>query len=85
MTIDGISVDGSSPSSSVGLNVGTDMFVGGIAVHSADLAEYQTILDGDFNMGLKGCIADLEVNGVVIDLDNARNGANVISCDPYFG
>jgi hypothetical protein len=87
LTVDGVASRGSSPGSSVGLNLasGTRMFVGGIDVDSADLSEYNMILDGDFNMGLNGCIADLLVNGELIDLDNAEEGENVISCDPYFG
>jgi hypothetical protein len=58
------------------------VYVGGIAVNSTDLYQYRNILDGDFHMGLEGCIADLEVNDVAIDLEkDANDGANVDSCD----
>ena len=58
------------------------MFVGGISVSSSDLSEYENILGGDFHMGLKGCIANLVVNGIFIDLkEDALEGTNVDSCD----
>ena len=87
LTVDTISVSGSSEGSATNLNVpsGVHMFVGGIVVNSADLSEYENILDGDFHMGLKGCIADLVVNDVTFDLENnAIEGANVGRCDEYF-
>ena len=41
-------------------------------------SEYENILGGDFHMGLKGCIANLVVNGISIDLkEKTVEGANV--------
>jgi hypothetical protein len=60
------------------------MYVGGISVMTADLSEYENILDGDFKHGLYGCMADLMVNNQAFDLEmDATGGANVGSCDDY--
>ena len=87
MVVDSVSVTGSSPGSANKFNPpsGARMYVGGIAVNSADLSEYDNLLGGDFHMGLNGCIADLMVNDVTIDLElHAEEGANVGSCDDFF-
>ena len=86
LTVDGTSVTDSSPgvTNSLSTQSGTRMFVGGIAVNTADLSEYEDILDGDYKNGLYGCIADLMVNNQVFDLEmDAKDGANVLSCDDY--
>jgi hypothetical protein len=83
LVVDNETVTDSSPGSSTLLNmIPPYVYVGGIAVNSTDLYQYRNILDGDFHMGLEGCIADLEVNDVAIDLEkDANDGANVDSCD----
>jgi hypothetical protein len=86
LTVDSTSVSGSSEGTATHLNLpsGAHMFVGGILVNSADLLEYDTILDGDFSMGLKGCIENLVVNDVTFNLeDDAIDGANVGRCDEW--
>lgn len=85
--MDGVPASGSSPGTATGLTTpsGTLMYVGGIAVNSTDLFEYQNILDGDFHMGLKGCIANLMVRDVSFDMQrDALEGANIDTCDGYF-
>jgi hypothetical protein len=87
VVVDGVSVSGSSPGSAYKFNSppGAQMYVGGIAVNSIGLSEYDDLLDGDFHMGLDGCIADLMVNDVTIDLEmHAIEGTNVGSCDDFF-
>ena len=82
LTVGGISTSGSSPSTATGLNVGGGTYfqLGGIRV-SADMTEYANLLGGTYPQGLEGCIADLAVNGVNIDLLNdARDGTNVDRC-----
>ena len=83
LIVDSQTATGSSPGSAIGLTATSgQMYVGGIAVSTADLSEYRDILDGDFKMGLVGCIANLEVNDASIDLERmAQSGANVESCD----
>jgi hypothetical protein len=85
-TVDGTAVSDSSPGSAEFLSTqpGIDMYVGGISVMTADLSEYENILDGDFKHGLYGCMADLMVNNQAFDLEmDATGGANVGSCDDY--
>ena len=81
--VDNVVVSQSSPGSARALNTASAyIYVGGIAVNSTDLYQYQNILNGDFHMGLEGCIAELVVNDTPIDLElDAKDGANVDSCD----
>eukprot|EP00118_Oscarella_pearsei_P016070 m.150223 g.150223 ORF g.150223 m.150223 type:complete len:693 (+) comp38549_c0_seq2:1-2079(+) len=85
VTVDGISDGGiSSEGSATALNVGSDFFVGGIEIATADLREYQDLLGGYFRRGLVGCVEDLTVNGSPIDLaSDATRGANLEGCTPF--
>jgi hypothetical protein len=87
LIVDGHVVSGSSPGTAVGLNLPPDtkLYVGGIPLNSGDLSEYEMILNGDFKMGAYGCLADIVVNGVAIDLiSDAVEGSNVGDCDHIY-
>ena len=79
ITVDDEVVSGITPGSNIGLDVGSIWYAGGI---TSDVSEYEYILDGVYSTGLIGCLRQLEVNGVILDVEkDARNGRNVDSCE----
>ena len=82
VTVDDNTVSGTTPGSFTSLNVGEHIYMGGIPVTTSDLREYKSIIDGVYSGGLYGCINELRVNGVLLDVtQDALRGMNVASCD----
>eukprot|EP00118_Oscarella_pearsei_P018076 m.183124 g.183124 ORF g.183124 m.183124 type:complete len:2338 (+) comp39301_c0_seq1:76-7089(+) len=86
IAVDGTKETGApSDGTSTLLNVGSDVYLGGIQVATSTLSEYQAILNGDFKQGLVGCLGNVNVNGRPIDLQlGILRGADVESCDDFF-
>ena len=70
-----------SPGSLVGLDVDSTFFLGGIP-SEIDLSENNKILGGLYTRGFVGCISQLKVYDVAVDVvADALMGLDVENCD----
>lgn len=80
LSVDGETpVLGESPSGTDGLNLDTDLFVGGVPDDQAAVVQERTSV----RVGLKGCVRLLDVNNQRLELGGALRSAGVGECGPH--